>query len=130
MGAFGVGGVRVCACALTSLIPTPTPWHNCLVPSRDRRVFSGYDRATKARVAIKKLLLPVDCQLPATVTREIKILKQLRHYNIVKLIDVVTSKGTRYEGGRLGLFERAWHGAAFSGTDCRTTTTAFIHLIQ
>lgn len=64
-------------------------------------MFSGYDRATKARVAIKKLLLPVDCQLPATVTREIKILKQLRHYNIVKLIDVVTSKGTRYEGERL-----------------------------
>lgn len=64
-------------------------------------MFSGYDKASKARVAIKKLLLPVDCQLPPTVTREIKILKQLRHYNIVKLIDVVTSKCTRFEGAWL-----------------------------
>jgi serine/threonine protein kinase len=60
-------------------------------------VFSGFDRVTKARVAIKKLLLQPDCQLPPTVTREIKILKQMRHYNVVKLIDVVTSKCSRFE---------------------------------
>lgn len=107
----------------------------------DRRVFSGYDRATKARVAIKKLLLPVDCQLPPTVTREIKILKQLRHYNIVKLIDVVTSKCTRFEGETgvalvgwlvgLVLYQClvvvAWRRFIYDLTDHHRCTTPFHH---
>jgi serine/threonine protein kinase len=61
------------------------------------QVSSGFDRMTNSKVAIKKLLLRNDCQLPPTVTREIKILKQMKHSNIVRLIDVVTSKCTRWE---------------------------------
>jgi serine/threonine protein kinase len=45
------------------------------------------------------LVLNLLCvQLNPTVTREIKILQQLRHPNIVKLIEVVTSKCSIYEG--------------------------------
>jgi len=67
------------------------------MPSTHSRVFSGFDKVNNHKVAIKKLLLQGDCQLPPTVTREIKILKQMKHPNIVKLIDVVTSKCSRWE---------------------------------
>lgn len=82
------------------MVQTPFAHHAFLLhslPSPHSRVFSGFDKVNNHKVAIKKLLLQGDCQLPPTVTREIKILKQMKHPNIVKLIDVVTSKCSRWE---------------------------------
>lgn len=46
-------------------------------------------------VALKKIRLEIEKEgFPITAIREIKILRQLHHKNIVRLIDIVTDKQT------------------------------------
>ena len=56
-------------------------------------VFKARDRATGAVVALKRIRLDTEEEgVPCTAIREISLLKELRHDNIVKLIDVVHSE--------------------------------------
>ena len=56
-------------------------------------------------------------QLPPTVTREIKILKLLDHPNIVRLLDVLTSKHSQFEGKNAILNPHA-NDSALIGLGC------------
>ncbi len=60
------------------------------------QVFKGRDKVTKEIVALKKIRFYSKAQgLPLTSLREIKILKQLKHENMVCLKEIVTSVGSR-----------------------------------
>ncbi len=60
------------------------------------QVFKGRDKMTKEIVALKKIRFYSKGQgLPLTALREIKILKQLKHENMVCLKEIVTSVGSR-----------------------------------
>jgi len=58
-------------------------------------VFMGVDKETKEIVALKKINTQQEANygFPITTVREVKILKALDHTNIVKLKEIVTSKG-------------------------------------
>ena len=57
-------------------------------------VFKGRDRRTGQEVAIKCIKLEQEEEgIPPTSIREISILKELNHPNIVKLIEVINSQG-------------------------------------
>lgn len=60
-------------------------------------VTKAVELATKRPVALKKLLIhnPRD-GVSVTTVREIKILKQLRHRNIVPLLDMVVERSESY----------------------------------
>lgn len=63
-------------------------------------------------VALKKVRLENEKEgFPITAVREIKILRQLDHVNIVKLLDIVTDKQAADNGNRFiakGFYERAF----------------------
>ena len=57
-------------------------------------VFKGRDRRTGQEVAIKCIKLEQEEEgIPPTSIREISILKELNHPNIVRLIEVINSQG-------------------------------------
>ncbi|KAK0419269.1 hypothetical protein QR680_014053 [Steinernema hermaphroditum] len=59
------------------------------------QVYKARDRSTQQKVALKKVRLENEKEgFPITAVREIKILRQLDHQNIVKLLDIVTDKRT------------------------------------
>jgi serine/threonine protein kinase len=60
-------------------------------------VYKGRDLVTNDDVALKKIRLEGDDEgIPATALREIIVLKQLRHDNVVHLRDVVLETGRLY----------------------------------
>ena len=60
-----------------------------------RSVFKGADKETGEIVALKRINTEQEENgFPLTAIREVKILKALEHENIVKLKEIVTSKGT------------------------------------
>ena len=57
-------------------------------------VFVGSDRQTNEIVALKRINTNQEENgFPITALREVKILKALNHKNIVRLKEIVTSKG-------------------------------------
>ncbi|KIH59324.1 kinase domain protein [Ancylostoma duodenale] len=57
------------------------------------QVYKARDKVTGEQVALKKVRLENEKEgFPITAVREIKILRQLNHANVVKLIDIVTDK--------------------------------------
>lgn len=57
-------------------------------------VFVGTDKITKEVVALKRINTEQEENgFPITAIREVKILKALKHENIVELKEIVTSKG-------------------------------------
>ncbi|KAI9184117.1 serine/threonine protein kinase, CMGC, CDC2/CDK sub [Blastocladiella emersonii ATCC 22665] len=62
-------------------------------------VSKGTSRATGEIVALKRLLLENENEgLPITAMREIKLLKRLKHPNVVDLVDVVTQRDSNTKG--------------------------------
>jgi serine/threonine protein kinase len=60
-------------------------------------VFVGADKQTGEIVALKRINTEQEENgFPITALREVKILKALHHKNIVKLKEIVTSKGERW----------------------------------
>lgn len=84
---------------------TVLAWHNfsnsrCSTPlehitaSSNRSVFVGADKVTGEIVALKRINTEAEENgFPITAIREVKILKALKHDNIVHLKEIVTSKG-------------------------------------
>ncbi|GMR42520.1 hypothetical protein PMAYCL1PPCAC_12715 [Pristionchus mayeri] len=59
------------------------------------QVYKAKDQATGVLVALKKVRLEHEREgFPITAVREIKILRELNHKNVVKLLDIVTDKQT------------------------------------
>jgi cyclin-dependent kinase 12/13 len=59
-------------------------------------VFVGADKITGEIVALKRINTEEEENgFPITAIREVKILKALNHENIVKLKEIVTSKGKK-----------------------------------
>uniref|UniRef100_A0A914UXR0 Cyclin-dependent kinase 12 n=1 Tax=Plectus sambesii TaxID=2011161 RepID=A0A914UXR0_9BILA len=59
------------------------------------QVFKAKDTVTGELVALKKVRLENEKEgFPITAVREIKILRQLSHHNVVRLLDIVTDKQT------------------------------------
>lgn len=60
-------------------------------------VYKAKDLQTDELVALKRIRLEVEDEgIPSTTLREISVLRQLRHVNIVELRDVVQSEGRLY----------------------------------
>eukprot|EP00899_Mesostigma_viride_P013551 jgi/Mesvir1/22197/Mv18794-RA.1 len=59
-------------------------------------VYRGLDRETSQQVAIKKVPLEDEEGVPSTAIREISLLKDLSHENIVRLYDVIPLDGRLY----------------------------------
>lgn len=60
-------------------------------------VYKAKDKQTDQFVALKRIRLEVEDEgIPSTTLREISVLRQLRHPNIVELTDVVQSEGRLY----------------------------------
>ncbi|KAJ3383401.1 Cyclin-dependent kinase catalytic subunit [Lobulomyces angularis] len=60
-------------------------------------VYKGKDRKTGQIVAIKKIRLEADEQgVPSTAIREISILKEIRHENCVRLLDIIHNEVKLY----------------------------------
>ena len=60
-------------------------------------VYKGLDKETGGFVALKRIRLEPDEEgIPSTTLREIALLRQLKHPNIVDLLDVVNSDGRLY----------------------------------
>lgn len=65
------------------------------------QVFMGHDRKTNDKVALKKIRMDTEKEgFPITAIREIKILSQLSHPNVVNLREIVRSES------ELGSWER------------------------
>eukprot|EP01037_Dinobryon_pediforme_P036029 gene36029-42750_t len=61
-------------------------------------VYKATDKRTGESVALKRLILHKETSgFPLFAVREIKFLKSLRHKNVVKLKDVVSSKGCEHK---------------------------------
>ncbi len=61
-----------------------------------RSVFVGVDKLTGDTVALKRINTEQEENgFPITAIREVKILKALDYVNIIKLKEIVTSKGTK-----------------------------------
>lgn len=62
-----------------------------------RYVYKAYDKRNEEVVALKRLIFHKEGSgFPLSAVREIKFLKSLSHRNIVKLKDIVTSKGCEH----------------------------------
>lgn len=60
-------------------------------------MYKGRDRETGQTIALKKIRLEQEEEgVPCTTIREIALLKELSHNNIVHLRDVVNMKNTMY----------------------------------
>jgi len=60
-------------------------------------VYKARDRTTGAVVALKKIRLEQEEEgVPSTAIREISLLKELRHANVVRLTDVVHADAKLY----------------------------------
>lgn len=60
-------------------------------------VYKAKDKQTNEFVALKRIRLEVEDEgIPSTTLREISVLRQLKHPNIVELSDVVQSEGRLY----------------------------------
>ncbi len=60
-------------------------------------VYKGKNKETNETVAIKKIKIELESEgVPSTALREISILRELRHPNIVELKDVVCSENKLY----------------------------------
>jgi negative regulator of PHO system len=57
-------------------------------------VYKGYSRATNATVALKEINLDPEEGAPSTAIREISLMKELKHTNIVALLDVIHTETT------------------------------------
>lgn len=58
-------------------------------------MYKARDKVTGEAVALKKVRLENEKEgFPITAVREIKILRELNHKNVVRLIDIVTDKQT------------------------------------
>ncbi len=67
--------------------------YKLLISSR-RSVFVGADKQTGEIVALKRINTEQEENgFPITALREVKILKALKHEHVVKLKEIVTSKG-------------------------------------
>eukprot|EP00557_Chaetoceros_sp_GSL56_P004417 CAMPEP_0176498956 /NCGR_PEP_ID=MMETSP0200_2-20121128/12639_1 /TAXON_ID=947934 /ORGANISM="Chaetoceros sp., Strain GSL56" /LENGTH=792 /DNA_ID=CAMNT_0017897281 /DNA_START=204 /DNA_END=2579 /DNA_ORIENTATION=- len=102
--------------ALQQPLPTPPPlsyFQKCIPQTRTiahykrieqigegtyGQVYKAFCLSTQRIVALKKIrLTSVSTEgLPRTVIREIKILKALRHENMVQMLEVVSSKGCEF----------------------------------
>ena len=59
-------------------------------------VFKATHIKTGAAVALKRILMHNEFQgLPITAVREIKLLKKLKHPNVIELVDIVMELGMR-----------------------------------
>lgn len=66
---------------------------NCFIFSSLPQVYKARDNQAKEMVALKKVRLEHEKEgFPITAVREIKILRQLNHRNIVNLREIVTDK--------------------------------------
>jgi len=55
-------------------------------------VFKGHNKATGQSIALKKIYLSEsDDGVPATALREIALLKELKHQNVVELLDIINA---------------------------------------
>lgn len=60
-------------------------------------VYKGVNKKTNETIAIKKIKIELDSEgVPSTALREISILRELKHKNIVELKDVVCSENKLY----------------------------------
>ncbi|KAL0304896.1 UNVERIFIED_CONTAM: Cell division control protein 2A, partial [Sesamum calycinum] len=60
-------------------------------------VYKGRDRSTNETIALKKIRLEQEDEgVPSTAIREISLLKEMQHGNIVRLQDVVHSEKRLY----------------------------------
>ncbi|XP_067420430.1 mitogen-activated protein kinase 11 isoform X2 [Emydura macquarii macquarii] len=71
------------------------PVHKCVFPSRQRSplcfICSAYDTKTRQKVAVKKLSRPFQSLIHARRTyRELRLLKHMKHENVIGLLDVFT----------------------------------------
>jgi serine/threonine protein kinase len=61
------------------------------------KVYEGLDTITGQTVAMKRISLKEEREgIPSTTIREIALLKELKHENIVRLLDIVHSKSSIY----------------------------------
>lgn len=66
------------------------PWHLFVVPlTFHLQVFKGRNRQTGELVALKEIHLDSEEGTPSTAIREISLMKELKHENIVSLHDVI-----------------------------------------
>ena len=86
-----------CALFDLSLVVLTSPAHPFSPPPThllNRSVFVGADKVTGEIVALKRINTEAEENgFPITAIREVKILKALKHDNIVLLKEIVTSKG-------------------------------------
>lgn len=59
-------------------------------------VFEGIDTVYKRKVAIKQSKIPRNDGIPATTIREINVLNNLNHENILKLFDVISTENEMF----------------------------------
>ncbi|XP_010152093.1 PREDICTED: cyclin-dependent kinase 3-like, partial [Eurypyga helias] len=60
-------------------------------------VYKARNKRTKQLVALKKIRLDLETEgVPSTAIREISLLKELKHPNIVRLLDVIHSQKNLY----------------------------------
>eukprot|EP00743_Colponemidia_sp_Colp-15_P001567 GILK01001712.1.p1 GENE.GILK01001712.1~~GILK01001712.1.p1 ORF type:complete len:845 (-),score=150.63 GILK01001712.1:357-2891(-) len=65
------------------------------------KVYKARNKVSNEIVALKKINMENEKEgFPITAIREIKILKRLNHPNVVKLLEIVTSKATEYNKKR------------------------------
>jgi len=69
------------------------------------KVYMAKNRETGDIVALKKVRMANEKEgFPITAIREIKILKELHHENVVQLKEIVTSKATKENKGKAGIY--------------------------